>query len=124
MSKVKRAFVTFEQAKKFAALKASLPWHKDDVYTKPDGKLLTDIIGSIYFDPDIHQYAYQQWEIVEWLRINHGMWVSVDVDKNRTERDYFFIITQKNNHSWSECYFKTPQEAYSAAFDYILKNML
>ena len=73
--------------------------------------------------------APEKWQVIEWLRINHGIWVSPG------------IITLNGVVKWFPRYFKfanalleipkdidgnfdTPQEAYSAAFDYIINNNL
>jgi len=68
-------------------------------------------------------YAPEHWEVVDWLYKNYGIWVQttwvkdntfrcgvIDTD-NKTE----FIIRTKDE----QLYHKTPEEAYSAAFDYI-----
>lgn len=85
--------------------------------------------------------APEQWKVVEWLRINHGIWVTVDIGK-----EYWFwkirgingkvivkeqipdeLCTTLTGLLFSNTkYLKyiSPQEAYSAAFDYILNNNL
>lgn len=84
---------------------------------------------------DGNQYrVYHQWEFVEWLRFKHQIWINVDViGENMNE--YRFVcfrsykekmseygkIIRNDNHNGR---YETPQEAYSAAFDYILKNIL
>jgi len=70
----------------------------------------------------------EQWQVVEWLRVNHGIWIQptwvndntfrcgvIDIN-NRTE----YIINTKEE----QLYHISPQAAYSAAFDYILNNNL
>jgi hypothetical protein len=82
----------------------------------------------------LHPYysAPEQWVVVEWLRINHDIWVSVGVG-NLFHGDKFFILIKKYNiDRWEltpldnerHSPYDTPQEAYSAAFDYILTNNL
>jgi hypothetical protein len=73
--------------------------------------------------------APEQWQIVEWLRINHGIWVSIHLSSKYNGENCFKytivkgeivgirFISEANN-------FKSPQEAYSAAFDYILNNLI
>jgi hypothetical protein len=75
----------------------------------------------------LHPYysAPEQWVVVEWLRVEKGLyiWVAGYRDKaNRLTFDFYFD-NQKLNEKSSK-FFKTPQEAYSAAFDYILTNNL
>jgi hypothetical protein len=65
--------------------------------------------------------APEQWQVIEWLRVDHGIWV----------------YSYSNGTSWTGSIQKingsiiriipansSPQEAYSAAFDYILNNNL
>ena len=69
--------------------------------------------------------APEQWVVVEWLRIVHGIWVHVE--KGKASDNYGYRIQDINgNKSCYEVNFaKTlPQEAYSAAFDYILNNLI
>jgi hypothetical protein len=92
--------------------------------------------------------APEQWQVCEWLRHNHGIWIlvlpqdrsGVDFRINKSEYPshalFFSIIKYEKNYSCKELintsndkgklflHFDTPQEAYSAAFDYILKNNL
>ena len=77
--------------------------------------------------------------IIEWLRVNHGIWITVYADTNRK---FKFGIDKWNWYEPEKCervgsivlgetfwdttkgLFDTPQEAYSAAIDYILNNLL
>ena len=71
----------------------------------------------------------EQWQVIEWLRVNHGIWVSVDLV---LENKWFYSIKKFNYmgyevlqsghlNSKHSC---TPQEAYSSSFDYIKNNNL
>jgi hypothetical protein len=66
--------------------------------------------------------APEQWQVVEWLRVNHGIWIYVKLGYGHE-----FVI-QKTVVPFEIVYtdgtFKSPQEAYSAAFDYIKDNNL
>jgi hypothetical protein len=65
----------------------------------------------------ITEYAH----LCEWLRVNHGIWVySFRHDENIF---YWSIDTIEREFTAGDS-FNTPQEAYSAAFDYILNNDL
>jgi hypothetical protein len=74
----------------------------------------------------------EQHVVVEWLRINHGIWIQVSISRygvfycnilqNQKTKNLdipmsYEMICQLND-------FNSPQEAYSAAFDYIRKNNL
>ena len=79
----------------------------------------------------------EQWQVVEWLRVNHGIWIKVDhflTNENTVDWDFEIDkvdndLDEKSNYiplvSFDiERSFETPQEAYSAAFDYIKENNL
>jgi hypothetical protein len=77
--------------------------------------------------------APEQWQVVEWLRINHGLWVGIYYHNDNNK--YQYIIDLLKLHSiknWlfdgdtidNGKQFNSPQEAYSAAFDYILKELI
>jgi hypothetical protein len=90
----------------------------------------------------------EQWQVVEWLRVNHGIWIlilpqdksAVDfrIDKSKYPNHalFFSIIKYEEDCSCKELintsddkgevffHFDSPQEAYSAAFDYILNILI
>jgi hypothetical protein len=70
----------------------------------------------------------EQWQVVEWLRVNHGIWIEVGYGFNPS--GFYWLITlikeKKSKHSENDAFqpsFSSPQEAYSAAFDYIRHKM-
>lgn len=65
--------------------------------------------------------APEQWQVVEWLRIEKSIWIYVI----RSGNQFYPIYQDKSGdkHEIMEFYY-TPQEAYSAAFDYILTNLI
>ena len=70
--------------------------------------------------------APEQWQVVEWLRVNYGIWVNVRVDLLRR---WFFELQNLNKEDTHitlnvPLRFSSSQEAYSAAFNYILRNNL
>jgi hypothetical protein len=131
---IKPAHVTFEQAK----------WLKEKGFDE-ECKYYYDIefkeltfhigyVGDVYKNSELTDEisAPEQHQVVEWLRVNHGIWVSVGVG-NLFHRDKFFILIKKYNiDRWEltplenerHSPYDTPQEAYSAAFDYILNNLI
>lgn len=82
-------------------------------------------------------YAPEQHQVVEWLRINHGIWVEI---KPECYGDRWFAnLNICSREAWDNLYKRnevlsafrefnnehpTPQEAYSAAFDYILNKLI
>jgi hypothetical protein len=74
----------------------------------------------------------EQWQVVEWLRVNHGIWISVNW-YNKNNNNIFWSYTIEKIVKYPEpidytpqntINSNTPQEAYSAAFDYIKENNL
>jgi hypothetical protein len=111
---IKPTYVTFEQQHKFLEKGCDV----ETIETKYGYELL------------------QQWQVVEWLRVNHGIWVVVNIGipHGRSDMYYSNVIKfgTKNRHTGNREHkskFKSefsdsPQEAYSAAFDYVLKELI
>jgi hypothetical protein len=131
--KSKPIHVTFEQAKLlkekgFDELCQS--GYNDCTYNY--GEFLTPINNKN--SQDICISAPEQHQVVEWLRINHGIWISVyTMDKwlstgNDRTQIFDYSIKQMKlgliDISKKPEEFNSPQEAYSAAFDYILKELI
>ena len=70
-----------------------------------------------------HPYysAPEQWELAEWLRINHGIWVSVHITRGYFVGNWSKIGTP---YGGDTKFFYSPQEAYSEAFDYVLNKLI
>jgi hypothetical protein len=74
--------------------------------------------------------APEQWQVCEGLRINFGIWVSINIAIDG--KWYFELYDLKdkrnaeiliNDESITDFY-PSPQEAYSAAFGYLLKELI
>jgi hypothetical protein len=124
---IKQTHVTFEQAK----------WLKEKRYKSKSryyggsGELVEvpNIIENDYrhTNNEMQRFRWEapeQHQVVEWLRVNHGIWVYVVGGGNNR---YYPMYQDKNQYKLAldldKCY-DTPQEAYSAAFDYILNNLI
>ena len=135
IQEIKPTYVTFEQAK----------WLKEkgfkgrSRYYGGSGELVEvpNIIENDYrhTNNEMQRFRWEapeQHQVVEWLRINHGIWVSVGVGNLFYEDKFFILIKKYNIDRWeltpldneSHSPYDTPQEAYSAAFDYILNNLI
>ena len=68
--------------------------------------------------------APEQWQVVEWLRINHGIWVFVGADAFNKKKFWGSVLNLTTDKNKQTRFCSTPQEAYSAAFDYIKDNNL
>lgn len=73
-------------------------------------------------------------EVVMWLYEKHGIWISVDIDGENFDIFYFLVyrnheervkeyIKKFNDENYNTNY-KTPAEAYEAAFEYTLKKLI
>jgi hypothetical protein len=130
MKEIKPTYITFEQAK----------WLKEKGFKigsnrgyLPNGELSYSQYASLcYNDEEDYPTRYsapEQWQVVEWLRVNHGIWVE---SLHRGDMgDFIFKVVELNENNWKKHPhyihnegFNSPQEAYSAAFDYIKDNNL
>ena len=125
MKNIQSTYATFEQAKLLKEKK----WQQRTkiVWLDSLGKQhLIETNLSLELNNDEYD-APEQWQIVEWLRVEKGIWVCVNI--NGLDKLFTFDI---HNYKQKGCSlesildggFITPQEAYSAAFDYILKELI
>jgi hypothetical protein len=137
---IQPTYVTFEQAKKLKELGLSAKSDKywvmmtKDEYTEMSDVQLEDLDYSIGIGGNLVITKYQQWQVVEWLKVQHGIWVFPEYQFGR--KKWLFNITLLNYFDEAlkiqEQYYKdlgevdydTTQEAYSAAFDYVLNNLI
>jgi hypothetical protein len=138
MEKIEPVYVTYEQAK----------WLKDIGFDEPTYGYYDNLnfyvgeyknhASNTIGDTSIHKRligyisAPEQWQLAEWLRVNHGIWVYSECDvygeywfpkilpcsktvwANNELREKIEEFTRHRN-----LFYKTPKEANSAAFDYI-----
>lgn len=98
----------------------------DDNSYDNDGKVYT-----VYYQEKIVPFSIEPHHLVEWLRVNHGIWVRAEGDNYG---EYWFAkLSVCSKKVWENLELRTkilksafymgeyrsPQEAYSAAFDYI-----
>jgi len=128
---MKPTYITFEQAKWLKEKGFNVPVYDFFFFnTSEKGYGFSYTKEKINHNNNSNLFYYsrpEQHQVVEWLRVNHGIWIEVHGWTNQPV----------NKEIWKECYqsfingdatnvsiFKTPQEAYSAAFDYIRNNNL
>ncbi len=127
-------YVTFEQAKKlkekgFDVNVESCDYaHSENenwVYkVHPEFPGWKGRIREAYFENKEPLLRPEHWQVIEWLRINHGIWITVaNVYSEYTHWAFTIgkngkgqIVPFRQDQDKSD-YFKIPQEAYSAAFD-------
>jgi hypothetical protein len=165
--KIEPTYVTREQAKWLKEKEFDLPTYAYysglNFYTGEYKNHSQTTIGDTPMHKMLIGYisAPEQWQVVEWLRVNHGIWIELRMgkDSNSVWFDYDIFSTIKPRKddelgeegveyeedpnerflNWDtthdslidekfEVFTKTshdsPQEAYSAAFDYILNNLI
>jgi hypothetical protein len=141
MNKIEPAYVSFEQAKLLKEKRFDLECKM--CVEEGDNRALPFDCGRVMHKNSIHPYysAPEQWQIVEWLRVNHGIWVYASPsysrpDDNKTgkwifegfEPEVYFIKEVEAGEEIPTTLFlatyEHPQKAYSAAFDYILKELI
>jgi len=133
--KIEPKYVTFEQAQLFKEkefntnIKKNLYLTESAVYLENETLLINqnNKSGSICMFENIYA-APEQWQIVEWLRLEHGIWIKLTTYAFGYQ---YHLDNTPDPKTWNidrryDCSddFKSPQEAYSAAFDHILKELI
>jgi hypothetical protein len=124
---IKPTYVTFEQTKSLK--EKGFDEECKMCVAEGDERPLPFNCGNTIHKNSLHPYysAPEQWQVVEWLRVEKGIWVEV---KSPDSKDVgYYISIHKpyrfgNHYNGKEIFYGSPQEAYSAAFDYVLNNNL
>lgn len=95
-----------------------------DTYSEKNHMLSGWLENDLYIDEVELPIELINSLIVEWLRVNHGIWVCVDKKEGSTYWKFNIRLLQLKGHKYGGFggEFNSPQEAYSAAFDYIKDN--
>lgn len=140
---IKPTYVTFEQAKLLLQKKYPQEPNKlREEYYNYKGELNGDVTDYIkaFVNKNIENVekykcisAPEQWKLVEWLRVKHGIWIAVTpvlVEKAASPIKFDYEIYYSDEIKYGDeveidyLPANTPQKAYSAAFDYILNNLI
>jgi hypothetical protein len=132
---IKPTCVTFEQAK-------LLKEKGFDVNTDAcfHSLLGYEIEAPINWDNDRgYLVRPEQWQVVEWLRVKYKVFIGITItypngkyfcriinDWTKTHKgagNFYYPDDEKQIDNDLECY-NSPQEAYSAAFDYVLTKLI
>jgi hypothetical protein len=94
-----------------------------------DGKLVTVSLTIRRFNPEkIYYPAPTIAEVVMWLYEKHGIWIEASLNQFSKPKDlhwmYSITFTQNCTYSHSPKSYKSPTEAYEAAIEYTLNNLL
>jgi hypothetical protein len=87
-----------------------------------DGEILQlkSTISNSQFMTSRNYSAPEQHVVVEWLRVNYGIWIVVNITIDNRWYCELYNLKDKNIIK----YYNSPQEAYSAVFDFIIENNL
>jgi|694.fasta_scaffold88259_7 hypothetical protein len=124
--KIKPTHITFEQYESYCDLKLlQLLYDKGFRFKlETEGHRVINNLAEQRFNEGDVSYCnnYITYSVVvEWLRVNHGIWICVNKSKDAEDNGWFHYYV---DNKWSAKLYDTPQEAYSAAFDYIKNNNL
>jgi hypothetical protein len=75
--------------------------------------------GDISYCEDYIPYSV----IIEWLRVNHGIWVQCSIYR-RNPNDYIGGIYYNKYDSMYTEPFNSPEEVYESSFQYVLNNLI
>jgi len=131
---IKPTYVSFEQAKRLKEKGFNIPC-KTHCFIGNTGKIVFETSvhcidwGNRPHIKTVQKYSVpEQWQVVEYLRVNHGIHITLTTyalgyqyHLNNTPDPKTWHIDKRYNCKDD---FKTPQEAYSAAFDYILNELI
>lgn len=133
---IKPHFVTFEQAQYFKRIGFDIPvewayrtYHEKGRVSEPQySKMIHDgrrrELINWNLGPDFS--APEQYQIVEWLRLKHKIWVYPQLTGNSLNQVYIpMIMIDLNPNKSIEVYRRgsTPEDAYSFAFDFLKDNI-
>lgn len=76
--------------------------------------------------------APEQWQVVEWFRVVHGIWITVYPKFTNLKDSFGYFQCEvhtatdglKKRINWQNKKDYSPQEAYSAGIDYVLKTLI
>jgi len=130
MQKIEPAYVSFQQAKWLMEIGFDSDYC-NHCYDK-SGTLRRASVTNKWIKEDGGYHntvnvfiAPEQWQVVEWLRVNHGVWVvAIPMLHNGVTLTYYPSIFEQGVGEDIEKYFNSPREAYSEAFNYIMQHIL
>lgn len=118
---IEPTYVTFDQAVLLKELGFNLTCHS--VYY---GKGYFHKFTMAITKPTSNHLRPEQWQVVEWLRLHHNIFIAVTI--NGLDKSFNLNIHNYKQHgslgNYIKCGYESPQDAYSAAFDYILHKLI
>ena len=118
-------YVTFNQAKllKIKGFNEKCEWLYNEQGEPSGTKMGMRGLPNNY---STHYARPEQWMVVEWLLDKYGIYISIDMLYDEGETGFWYCIRQKKDDDEAVCSkeFPSPAEAYEAAFDYVLNNLI
>lgn len=95
-------------------------------YAEPRDKYVLRYVYKFYNDALGICVAPEHYQVVKWLWTKYGIWVSVDMLFEPQQIGFWYCIRQskEDDKAIQSKEYKTANEAYIAAFDYIKNNNL
>jgi len=144
---IKPTYITFEQATKLSELKADLCSNRNQWLLAEDKGNMSkaficdddELESYTQIDEDTEHNVYhclsipEQWQVVEFLRVNYDVWIEIHHIKTFGVNRFHIIIWKYGEEDYHTIHcdngvgykvWDSPQEAISAAFDYILNNLI
>ena len=121
---IEPTYVTFEQAKLLKEKRFN-----ENCYAVIDIEKSKIINPFLSCNSELIKQAFsrpEQWQVCEWLRVNYDLDIIIIPSKTFKGTKYYFYEVTKNADEVSKAQdlHYSPQEAYSAAFDYILNELI
>lgn len=117
--KVKMYDISVELGKYGSAENENHIYHVNPEFTGWKGRM-----REAYFESPIALLKPQQWQVIEWLRVVHGIWIEINYMDEILQFNWKTTIIKTNAEERGNWKYNTPQEAYSAAFDYTLNKLI
>ncbi len=97
--------------------------------TDKQAKLLKEkgFKGIVFYTDGTTHTAPEQWQVCEWLRVEKGIHIEILLTESSPYNTFYYRVMKVGQYftlSHDDVYFTTPQEAYSAAFDCILNELI
>jgi hypothetical protein len=118
---IERQYVSFKQAEKL----------KDKGFNVYCQYRYTDFNGNIELEEDaseIFPYTPEHWQVIEWLRINHNIWIYtrpvLDEDGEWMFKCYVKLMNAHKAKEYQTALERKPEESISRAIDYVLEKLI
>ena len=122
---IEPTYVTFEQAKLLKEKRFN-----ENCYAVIDIEKSKIINPFLSCNSELIKQAFsrpEQWQVCEWFRVEKGIHIEILLTESSPYNTFYYRVMKVGQYftlSHDDVYFTTPQEAYSAAFDCILNELI